>query len=206
MKPSTSILISTVVLTLAAAAHSQTPPKVSAGTEAPAGKPGTTVAAAPQKPKPFSSNDTRVVLDIADILQYQLGMAQRLRGKFRETDKELVALGSKINKDATALWTPLADLGTAHGVDGAKFPTEIAKTKLADINKLSTIKDEQKYKAAFFDLFSKEARKNVQSTEAALKRVMDADLKAWIEKALPTLQSQADLLETTAKDLKGQKK
>jgi hypothetical protein len=37
-------------------------------------------------------------------------------------------------------------------------------------------------------------------------RVMDAELKAWMEKVLPILQSQADLLQTTAKELKSQMK
>lgn len=206
MKTSTFLLTSTIALALAAAAHSQNPPKVTAGAEAPAGKPGTTTTAAPQKPKPFSSTDTRAVLGVADSVQFQLGMAQRLQSKYREGDAEMASLGSKIHKDATALWTPMVELATAHGVDGRKIPMVMTKTDKASADKLNTVKDEKKYKVAFLDLFSKEARKNVRSTEAAAKTVMDPDLKAWMEKALPTLQSQAELLETAAKDAKSPKK
>jgi hypothetical protein len=206
MKPSPLLLVATLTLTFANVSHSQNPPGVTAGTEPPGGKPGTTTAAAGQKPKPFSSGESHALLGIADSLQFQMNLAQRLASKLRISDPQTASLAARIQKETTQLWTPMVDLATAHGIEGKKIPMTVSKGDKAAADKLNTLKEEDKWKVAFVDLFAKEARKNVRGTEAAAKSATDPDLKAWLEKALAVLAPQAEQLETAHKELKSPKK
>jgi hypothetical protein len=170
-----------------------------------------TLAAAAQpapgaaKPKPYSSGDTHAYLLVADAIQFHLGMSQRMTGKYKDGAPDLLALAGKIRKASTDLWTPGVDAAMAHGVEGKKIPQDMSKNDKASLTKLATVKDAKKSELAFFELYSKEAKKNAHEAENALKTVQDADLKAFVEKAVAQLKGQADELEAKFKELKTRK-
>ncbi|MEO6786634.1 MAG: DUF4142 domain-containing protein [Chthoniobacteraceae bacterium] len=171
----------------------------------PAAPGGTGAPPAAAKPKPYSAGDTRIYLIIADGIQFQLNMSLRLRGKCKDGPADLLALAGKISKDFTALWTPGVDAAMQHGVEGKKIPQDMSKTDKANLNKLGTIKDDKKWQLAFFDLYAKESKKNAHEAENAAKAAQDADLKAFAEKAVALLKSEAEEIEAKFKEMKTRK-
>jgi hypothetical protein len=198
MNPLRPILLVATALAVTAISQAQTtPPAVTPGAAAP--------GAPAQKPKPFSSSDTRAYLTVAESLQFQLNMSLRLRSRFKETEPQLVAFGSKLHKEATDLWTPGVDLAQLHGVDGKKIPLDMTKADKANVAKLNPIKDDKKWTLAYFDLFAKDSKKNALEAEKTLKTVMDPELKAFLEKAHALLKSQSETVEAKFQELKGRK-
>ncbi len=163
--------------------------------------PGATAA----KPKPFSSGDTNAYIKVAESLQYQLHLSLTLRHKFKDSQPEIVALGSKIHREMTTLWTPGVDLAQQRGVEGKKIPQSLSKADKATVQKVGTIKDEKKWLVAYFELFAKESKKSAMDAEKIAKAVQDADLKAYIEKAAALLTSQSEVIEAKYKELKSAK-
>ena len=198
MKTPRLLVIGTAIILLAVGAIAQPAP----GTK-PA--PGTPPAGAPAKPKPYSAGDTKVYIEIADAIQFQLKMSERLRGKYKEGAPDMLALVGKIGKESIELFTPGVDAAMAHGVEGKKIPQDMSKNDKAALTKLGTIKDEKKWELAFFEHYAKESKKNAADAEKATKTVQDADLKAYAEKAAGVLKSQADTIETKFQELKKKK-
>lgn len=177
---------------------------------APGAKPATTAAPgapapAAAKPKPFSSSDTSSYIKIADAMQYQLHLSLRLRHKFKDKEPELVAIGSKIHKEMTELWTPGVNLAMERGVDGKKIPQVLSKNDKDSVAKVDTIKDEKKWIVAYFELFAKESKKAAVDAEKIAKAVQDADLKTHLEKTAAVLKSQSDAITAKYMDLKAKK-
>ncbi|MEQ1852018.1 MAG: hypothetical protein ABMA01_10540 [Chthoniobacteraceae bacterium] len=197
------ILLVATAFAFTATSQAQTTPPVAAPGAKPAG------AAAPgapaQKPKPFSSSDTRAYLTVAESLQFQLNMSLRLRSRFKETEPQLVAFGSKLHKEATDLWTPGVDLAQLHGVDGKKIPLDMTKADKANVAKLNPIKDDKQWTLAYFELFAKDSKKNALEAEKTLKTVMDPELKAFLERAQALLKSQSETVEAKFQELKVRK-
>lgn len=194
MKTPRLILIGTTSLILAASANAQT--------AAPAGAPPAPAAAAA---KPYSAADQHIYLTIAEAMQLHLNLSLRLRHKYKEGAPDMVALGSKMHKESTELWTPGVDAAMAHGVDGKKIPQALSKNDSAALAKLGAIKDDKKWQLAFFEYFAKEAKKGAADAEKGAKAAQSPDLKAFAEKAAALLKSQADEVEAKFKELKARK-
>jgi len=192
MKPLRTLLI-LAAFTLSAVA--QTPP----------GAKPATPGAAPAKAKPYSASDTHIYLTIADSIQFQLGMSQRLRGKYKDGPPEMLAFAAKTNKESTELWTPGVEAAMAHGVEGKKIPQDMSKNDKASLTRLAPIKDEKKWELAFFELYAKEAKKNAMEADKGAKTAQDADLKAFAEKAAVLLKSQEEAIEAKFKEIKAKK-
>ncbi len=174
-----------------------TPP--AAGTAAPgtAGAPGA-------KAKPYASGDVQKIKEFAEALQFHLKMGEtaRWRGK---NDKELADLGTRINKEAGTYYTPLVNLAQAHQVQPKDIPSAISTSDKAAIDKLGKAK-EDKWKLEYLELFSKEAKKNARSVDAAAKTFTDPELKDLATRGAKMLDDQAETLEKMYKDLKNPKK
>ena len=198
MKSLRTLLIATSAFILATGANAQPAPGAKPAVP---GAPG----AAPAKAKPFSAGDTHIYLSIAEGIQFQLNMSQRMRGKFRDGPQDLLSLAAKISKEATELWTPGVDAAMAHGVDGKKIPNDLTKNDKAALAKFGTIKDDKKWELAFFEFYAREAKKNAHDAENGVKAAQDADLKAFAEKAAALLKSQHDEVEAKFKELKTRK-
>lgn len=192
------ILIGTASLILAASANAQT--------AAPAGTPPAPPAAPAAAPvKPYSSADQRIYLSIAESMQLHLNMSLRLRHKYKEKAPDMVALGNKIHKGTTDLWTAGVDAAMAHGVEGKKIPQGFSKNDTAAMTKVNAIKDEKKWEIAFFEFFAKEAMKGAADAEKGAKAVQSPDLKPFAEKAAALLKSNAEQVEAKFKELKARK-
>jgi hypothetical protein len=165
------------------------------------GAPGATAA----KPKPFSAGDTNAYIKVAESMQFQLHLSLSLRGKFKDSEPEIVALGNKIHGEMTKAWTPLVTLAQERGVDGKKIPMTLSKTDKAAVAKVGTIKDEKKWLVAYFDLFAKESKKAATDAEKIANSVQDADLKAAIEKVGALLKSESEAIEAKEKEVKARK-
>ena len=190
------------LLSLFAAALALSHPAMAQTPAAPA--PGATPAAA--KPQPLSGSDTRTLLEFADSLQFQLNMALRINSKFKDGDAGMLTLAGGIRKETTEIWTPMVDMAQAGGVDGKKIPQSMSKTDVANVNKLSTIKDEKKWTLAFMEHFAKESKKNAHSAEGGIKTLQDPTLKTWAEKAAALLKSQSEKVDAKYQELKTAKK
>ena len=197
MKTLRLLLLGTASFIFATGADAQTPPPAKPPTGAP--------PAGAEKAKPFSPADTHIYLNIAEGIQFQLNMALRTRGKYKEGAQDLLDLASKISKEATELWTPSVDVAMAHGVDGKKIPNSLTKNDSAALGKLGTIKDEKKWQLAYFEFYAKEAKKNAAEAEKGAKAAQDPALKEFAEKAAALLKSQADAVEAKFKELKTRK-
>ena len=174
---------------------------------APGAKPatGTPPAGAPAKAKPYAAGDTKIYIEIADAIQFQLKMSERLRGKYKDGAPDVLALAARISKESIELFTPGVDGAMAHGVEGKKIPQDMSKIDKANLAKLGTIKDEKKWQLAFFEFYAKESKKNAAELEKGAKTAQDADLKAYAEKAAALLKSQAEAVEAKFKELKTRK-
>ena len=176
--------------------------------------PGAPLAAG-TKPKPFSASDTRVYITEAESMQFQLKLTEKLRGKFRETNPEMLAFAGKIGKETTDLYTPGVTMAQEHGVPGSvdkktktgTIPTDISPADKAAFAKVDALnKDEKKWLLALFELATKESKKGAAEAEKGAKTAQDPDLKAFTEKVAAMLKSQSESIEAKFKELKAAKK
>lgn len=209
MKTSSLLLIGTASLIFTASAGAQNPPTVKPASGAPA-----TTTAAPAKPKAFAPADTRIFITLAEAMQFQLKASDRLRGKMKEGDADLLAFATKTGRDVTALYTPGVNMAQERGVPGAvdkktktgTIPTDITPADRAIITKVDAMnKDEKKWPVAFFEMFAKESKKGAAAAEKGAKAAQDADLKAWAEKVAALLKTQTEEIEAKHKALKSKK-
>lgn len=164
---------------------------------------GATPAAA--KPKPYSPGDTRVYVTIAAGMQFHLVVSMHLRGKDPQSDPGMAAFAEKLHNACTGLWTAGVDAAMQHGVEGKKFPRDISKNDQMALARIDNIKDERKWLLAFFDFYSKEAKKNARDAESAATAAQDPDLKAFAGKAVALLKGDSDEIEAKLKELKAKK-
>ena len=166
---------------------------------------GAGVPPASVKPKPYSADDTRVYVTIAEGVRFQLVMSQRLVGSYQGSDPGMPAFASNLLQASTELWRSGVDAAMQHGVQGKKIPQDMSKNDQAALAKLGTIKDQKKGQIAFFELYAKESKKNAADTEKGAKAAQDPDLKAYAEKAAGLLKTQAEAIEAKFKELKTKK-
>lgn len=163
--------------------------------------PGATTAT-PAKPKSLSSGETKAVTNILEALQFHIRMSES--AKWKKDDQDLAAFGQKSHKDLTEQFTPLVNYAMNHGVDNKNIPAEATKGDKQDISKLSKEKAD-KFKLAYFELYTKKGKQNIRSTETAIKSFSDPELKDLGTKALGVITSQTEAAETKYKELKGKK-
>ena len=208
MKTLPHILIGTASLIFAVGANAQPAPAVKPAPGAPAA--GTASA----KPKPFAGSDTRIYITIAEAMQFQLKASDRLRGKMKDGDPELLAMAGKLGKGVTELYTPGVTLAQEHGVPGSvdkktktgTIPNDMTAADKAALAKVDAMnKDEKKWLVAFFEHLAKETKKNAAEAEKGAKAAQDADLKAWAEKVAAVLKTQSEEIEAKHKALKTKK-
>jgi hypothetical protein len=160
---------------------------------------------APAAGKPYSSGDVQKLKAAAEALQFHVKMGEMVRWKYKDTDKEFVAIASRIHKEAVDYYSPLVDLARAHGVPDKEIPNALSNAGKNQIDKLNKSKPD-KWKLEYLELFSKEAKKNARTFEEASRSAQEPDLKEWATKASKIITGQAELLESTYKELKNPKK
>ena len=182
-----------------------TPPAGGATTPAatpPAGTTPATPAAPAAKPKALSSSETKAITGILEVLQFHIRLSES--AKWKKDDEDLSTFGQKSHKELTAQFTPMVNYAMAHGVDNKNIPAEATKADKQDISKLGKEKGD-KYKLEYFELYSKQGKRNIRTTENAVKSFSDPELKDLGTKILGVLTTQTELAETKFKELKGKK-
>jgi predicted outer membrane protein len=178
---------------------------------APAPAPGATPAPAPgaapagEVKKPYSPADIRTVTQAAEILQFHMQMGRKASQAGKDRDKDLAAIGTRIEKEAKDYNTALLNMAKEHQVPDKDVPMDVSKNDKAEMDKLGKVK-EDKWKLEFYDMFSKQAKKNARFFDGASRSAADPDLKDLAGKAARIIEGHADSLEKAYKDLKNPKK
>jgi len=160
-----------VLLTsLAAGAYAQAP----AVPAAPGAAPAATPAAPPAKP--VSMADKKLIKDLSDVVLVDQAYLKVLVDSKVSLGQSLDSDMKKSDGNLKRMWTALASLGTAKK---AELATEISKSDLAKVQKLSKEKPD-KFQKEFFKDFSKETAKSVKLLDGA-KSIQDPELKIFIE-------------------------
>jgi hypothetical protein len=185
-----------------------------AQTPAPAAAPGATpapaAAATPAAPaadapklKPYSAADAQKLGQLLEALQFHIKMAEKARHAGKDKDKELVAVGTRAQKEATDYYTPLVNMAQAHQMQN--IPTEMSKSDKGDMEKLNKVKEE-KWKEEYFELFARAAKKNARLATTASTSLTDVELKDLSMKLAKIFDGQAELFERNYKEIKNPKK
>ena len=171
---------------------------------APATPPATGAADPAKKARPISSTEQRSLTQVFDAMQFHMRMGAIAKSKNKE-DKDFVAFGTRINKEITDQWTPLVTLATARGMDNKNITIEISKQDKSDIEKMDKAKDD-KWRVEYYELFSKQAKRNARTVDTAAKSFTDPELKQLGTALAKTFNDQAEAIESTYKGLKNAKK
>jgi len=179
-------------------------PAVPATPGTPATPPAAGATDPAKKAKPISTNEQRLLVQIFEAIQFHMRMGAIAKSKDKD-DKEFVNFGSRIQKEMTDQWTPLVTLANNRGMDNKFIPTEVSKPDKSDIEKLGKAKPD-KWRLEYYELFSKQAKRNARAVDTAVKTFTDPELKQSGATLLKLFNEQAETLESTYKNLKNAKK
>jgi hypothetical protein len=157
-----------------------------------------------KKARPLSPTEQRSLTQVFDAMQFHMRMGTIAKGKNKD-DKDLIAFGTRVNKEMTDQWTPLVTIATARGMDNKNIPIDISKQDKSDIDKLGKAKDD-KWRVEYYELFAKQAKRNARTVDTAAKSFTDPELKQFGTALSKTFNDQAESLESTYKGLKNTKK
>jgi hypothetical protein len=178
-----------------------TPPAVPA---TPATPPAAGATDPTKKVRPLSPTEQRSLAQVFDAMQFHMRMGAIAKSKNKD-DKDFVAFGTRINKEITDQWTPLINLATTRGMDNKNIPIEVSKQDKSDIDKLGKAKDD-KWRLEYYELFSKQAKRNARAVDTAAKSFTDPELKQIGTGLAKIFNDQAEAIESTYKGLKNTKK
>ncbi len=141
----------------------------------------------------LNATDEKFVKETAMHGKAEVKISQLGIGK--ADDKAVKEIAEQMVKDHTALNTELEALAKSKGVDLSVAGDPKADKAIASLEKESG--------KAFDKAFLKELQKGHKDTVAAFesesKDAKDGELKAWVEKSLPTLKGHLDHIKTTIK-------
>jgi putative membrane protein len=118
---------------------------------------------------------------MAEVKLAELGTQKAERSDVKELAKMMVDDHNKANSE-------LAALAKSKGVQLSQMIPEKGADKFKDLEN----KKGADFDKAFLDQMEKEHKKMVDDFEDAQKDVKDGELKAWIDKTLPTLKAHLD--------------
>ncbi len=116
-------------------------------------------------------------------------------GAGKADDKAVKEIAEMMVKDHSAANAELETLAKSKGVELSVANDPKADKIIAGLEKESG-KDFDK---AFLKQLEKDHKKDVSAFESAAKDAKDGELKAWVEKTLPTLKSHLQHVNTTVK-------
>ncbi len=135
----------------------------------------------------LSKKEVKFVNDVAEggLMEVRMGEIGQQKGQ----SSDVKALAQKLVTDHTKANDELKQLLSGKGVT---VPSRLASKQEKMLEKLSSASDFDKQ---FKDMAVKDHKKDIKEFERALKNTDDADLKAWINKTLPTLQEHLRMAE-----------
>ncbi len=180
----------TQLLTLAVAAALAALP-ADASAQGASGTAGASTTSGSGAAKPLAQGDKKFVKDAAEAHLDVLNLTGITRGTgpgSEETKKESAKLGEDLNK----VW---GELGTIAGAHKVEMPgTEVKGADKSALEKLKKAKADE-FEKDFYKSLAKQTKKTVRVYEMAAKSVQDPELKALVEKTLPTVKAQNDEVE-----------
>jgi putative membrane protein len=118
---------------------------------------------------------------MAEVKLAELGTQKAERADVKEFAKMMVDDHTKSN-------TELATLAKSKGVETSQMISEKGADKFKDLEN----EKGGAFDKAFLDQMEKEHKNMIDDFEDAQKDVKDGELKAWIDKTLPTLRAHLD--------------
>ena len=110
----------------------------------------------------------------------------------RATNNDVKQFGLRMVQDHGKANGELAQLARDKGVEP---PKDVDRTQKGVHDRLAKLSGDA-FDRAYVDEMVKDHRKDVKAFEQQATRAKDPDLKAWIDKALPTLRDHLKMIET----------
>lgn len=184
------------------AAQAQTPPpgtgsSATGGQAAPAAQPGTGTRNLPAK-SAIARGDRKFIEEAAGSGMFEVQVAQLAASK--ATDAQVKSFASMLVDHHTAANNELVKLANGRGVE---LPAAPKRSLRKDIEKLGKKNGAEFDREFVREVGIKAHEKDIRMFRKASKDVKDAELKAFVDKTLPTLQehlAQAQKLPQSGKD------
>lgn len=153
------------------------------GQSAPAAQPGTGTRNMPAKKDQVARGDRKFIEEAASSGMFEVQVSQLASAK--ATDSNVKSFASMLVDHHTAANNELTKIANARGVE---LPAAPKRALRRDIEKLGKKSGEEFDRDFVRDVGIKAHEKDIKLFEKASKDVKDAELKAFVDKTLPTLR------------------
>jgi putative membrane protein len=164
------------------------------GAAAPAAQPGTGTRNAPPKSQDqLARADRKFIEDAAEggMMEVQVGQL----AESKATDPSVKNFGETLVKDHTKANNELVQLANSKHVELPAGPSHGERRDIEKMGKLSGKDFDKKFVA----MGVKDHEKDIKKFEKASGKVKDPELKAWIDKTLPTLREHLAMAQKLEK-------
>lgn len=152
------------------------------GGAAPAAQPGTGTRNTPKKEERLARGDRKFIQDAAEGGMFEVEAGQLAAAK--SSDDQVKSFANTLVEQHKAANTELTQLANSKGVELPAAPSHGERRKVEKLGKLSG----SKFDNEFVKTAIKDHEKDIKKFQKASGKVKDPDLKAWIDKTLPTLR------------------
>jgi putative membrane protein len=173
---------------------SSTGSPMTGGAAAPAAQPGTGTRNTPPKSQDqLARADRKFIEDAAEggMMEVQVGQL----AESKATDPGVKNFGETLVKDHTKANNELVQLANSKHVDLPAGPSHGERRDIEKMGKLSGKDFDKKFVA----MGVKDHEKDIKKFEKASGKVKDPELKAWIDKTLPTLREHLAMAQKLEK-------
>lgn len=153
------------------------------GQSAPAAQPGTGTRNTPDKKDQVARGDRKFIEEAANSGMFEVQVSQLASAK--ATDANVKSFASMLVDHHTAANNELTKIANARGVE---LPAAPKRALRSDIEKLGKKSGEEFDRDFVRNVGIKAHEKDIKLFEKASKDVKDAELKAFVDKTLPTLR------------------
>lgn len=160
------------------------------GQAAPMAQPGTGTRNMPANKAKMAHGDRKFIEKAAEAGMFEVQAGQL--GASKATDPQVKSFASMLVDQHTAANNELTKLANAKGVE---LPAAPKHSMRKDIEKLGKKNGAEFDKDFVREVGIKSHQKAIKDFRKASKDVKDADLKAWVDKTLPTLQEHLAMAE-----------
>jgi len=173
---------------------SSTGSSMTGGAAAPAAQPGTGTRNTPPKSQDkLARADRKFIEDAAEggMMEVQVGQLAQSKA----TDPNVKNFGETLVKDHTKANNELVQLANSKHVELPAGPSHGERRDIEKMGKLSG----QDFDKKFVAMGVKDHEKDIKKFEKASGKVKDPELKAWIDKTLPTLREHLAMAQKLEK-------
>ncbi len=156
---------------------------MSGGGAAPAAQPGTATRSAGAKGEQLARADRKFIQDAAEAGLFEVEAAQLASSKASSPDVK--GFATTLVKDHTNANNELVQLANSKKVELPAAPPRAKRNDIEKMGKLSGTDFDQRFVR---EVGIRDHQKDIKDFENASKKVKDPELKAWVDKTLPTLR------------------